>query len=441
MPYVLGIDLGTSDTAAAVCPLDGTGAPEIAPRIVPRIVPLGERAPVLATALLVRPDGSVTAADGPHGGHRRGGAVATGFVARVGDEVPQVVAGQQYLPQDLAAALAAWVVDRASAMYGAPPEHVVLTHPAGWGPHRHALFRQALQRHRLAGVSLVPAPVAAAHACGLAGSGPVAVLDVRADTVEASVVAVRPTGTFEPIGRAESVDAPAGALFDGSPDEPVEPTIGVWVDALARTVRSAGAQPGTVLLVGGPCRMPAVARLAGERLSCRPVVEPDPELTVARGAALAALAATRPAQHGSLARQGPSGQHGSLAQHGSPGQHGPSGQHGPLDGRRPGGSGDVPAARPVGVGIRPATGAFAEPPPRPPVDISSPDLAPPRSLTQLVGGRPLVLAAALSAVAVVGVTLTLVFMPGDDVGGATTPTPPPAAGVPQPGGGTEGPGR
>ena len=457
-PYVLGIDLGPSDTAAAVCPLDGPGTPEI--------VPLGRRAATVSSALHLRADGSV-AVDEISGGSS-GGFVATGFVSRVGDDVPQVVGGQQYRPQDLAAALAAWVVDRATGRYGAPPERVVLTHPAGWGPHRYAVLRQALHRHDLGAVTLVPAPVAAAHTVAPGVSdAQVAVLDVGADTIQASVVGRRPDGLFELVGPAETADAPGGALFTDGPDAaggPVEPVLRVWVEALARSVRGSGARPGAVLLVGGPCRVPSVARLAGSRLSCRPVVEPDPELTVARGAALAALSLIRPP-----ADPGPSSHPAVGASVGRPSGH-PSA--GPMSSRPPAGHPSAgpsrsgfggspgPSSGPVAVGPPPASvglalngsrgvapsevfgasDAFTAPPPRPPVDISPPELAPPRSLAQLVSGRPLVLAA-MGAVGVVGVALTLMFLPHDDVGGTTTSTTPPAAGVPQPPGVPQGPGR
>jgi actin-like ATPase involved in cell morphogenesis len=73
----------------------------------------------------------------------------------------------------------------------------------------------------------------------------------------------------------------------------IRPTVAGTVEALLRTVRSAGLRPAELdaaLLVGGSARIPLVAELVAARLDCPVLVEPDPEATAARGAAVAALA-------------------------------------------------------------------------------------------------------------------------------------------------------
>ncbi|GAB3876151.1 hypothetical protein GCM10029964_022170 [Kibdelosporangium lantanae] len=58
---------------------------------------------------------------------------ARGFSRRVGDQVPVMVGGEACTAEELTAVLVTWVVNEVAAAEGAPPQHVVVTHPAGWG--------------------------------------------------------------------------------------------------------------------------------------------------------------------------------------------------------------------------------------------------------------------------------------------------------------------
>ena len=74
----------------------------------------------------------------------------------------------------------------------------------------------------------------------------------------------------------------------------IAPHVDRTVDALRRTIASAGVEPGqltALLLVGGSARMPLVARTVTEQLGCVPTVRGDEDL-VARGAVLALSAPT-----------------------------------------------------------------------------------------------------------------------------------------------------
>jgi hypothetical protein len=74
---------------------------------------------------------------------------------------------------DLVAATLRRVGDEATRLAGAPPSDVRLVTPAGWGPRRRTLLRQAAHRAGIPAPTLVEAPVAAAHHL-LAGGVPVA---------------------------------------------------------------------------------------------------------------------------------------------------------------------------------------------------------------------------------------------------------------------------
>ncbi|HEY2671286.1 MAG TPA: Hsp70 family protein [Rugosimonospora sp.] len=214
MPYVLGIDLGGWHTAAAVSRLaeaaSGAGGwTEV------EVVPLGVGTSTIPSVLYVLPDGSIHA--GEVGAALAGkGRAVLGFGRRVGDDVPLIIDGEPYPGQALLAALALWVVDRVEEREGDRAQHIVVTHPGGWGPYRVDLLHRALWRAGLDTVTLLPAPVVAAEeyaAEAPVGTGAVfAVQDFGGG--ESAVVRRTDVGTFELLGCAGSgVDSDA----DGYP--------------------------------------------------------------------------------------------------------------------------------------------------------------------------------------------------------------------------------
>lgn len=213
MPYVLGIDLGGWRTAAAVSRLvsgaTGGGWSEV------EAVPLGAGSGSIPSVLYVLPDGSIHAGEAGAALAGKGRAVL-GFGRRVGDDVPFIIDGEPYTGQALLAALALWVVDRVEEREGGRAEHIVVTHPGGWGPYRTELLHRALWRAGLDNVTLLPAPVVAAeeYAAGApVGTGAVlAVQDFGGG--ESAVVRRSDVGTFELLGCSGSgVDSDA----DGYP--------------------------------------------------------------------------------------------------------------------------------------------------------------------------------------------------------------------------------
>src|SRR3954468_18150044 len=139
MGYRLGIDVGTTFTAAAVL-VDGHA----------QMLGLGNRALQVPTVLFFKPDGEVLVGEAAEArGVLEPGRLAREFKRRVGDPVPMLVAGSPQSPQALLARMLSWVVASATTSQGGPPEQVTVTHPANWGPYKLDLFNQAL---RLAGL-------------------------------------------------------------------------------------------------------------------------------------------------------------------------------------------------------------------------------------------------------------------------------------------------
>ncbi|WP_158842565.1 Hsp70 family protein [Saccharothrix deserti] len=217
MPYVLGVDVGTTRTAAAVCRLGGVGRTE------PELVGLGGPGGGVASTLQLTSDGAF--AVGEPGDPRW---TATGFSRRVGDTVPIVFGpdsgGAERCPaEELTALMVMWVADQVAAREGERPAHIVLAHPPGWGAHAKGLMHRAL---RAVGVeaSLVPEPVAAAenHAFSRSSAGSLGVFSLGSHAFSASVVG----RGFELVNSVEGVDQDAGVDFDDAVFAHVQASLG-----------------------------------------------------------------------------------------------------------------------------------------------------------------------------------------------------------------------
>ncbi|MCX6463562.1 MAG: Hsp70 family protein, partial [Pseudonocardiales bacterium] len=227
--YQLGIDLGTTFTAAAVC-RDG-GAPEP--------VALGGAGPVVPTVVHLADDGTLLVGEAAQ---RRAltepRRTVREFKRRIGDSTPLLVAGRPVAAADLAARVVAEVVDTVAAREGGPAEHVVVTHPAEWGAHRRAELAGALAARGLPGVGHRTEPEAAAigYASGLrlAPGDAVAVYDLGGGTFDAAVV--RRTGDgFTLLGSPGGVDRLGGVDFDDRVFAHVRAALGPAWEALDPT--------------------------------------------------------------------------------------------------------------------------------------------------------------------------------------------------------------
>jgi molecular chaperone DnaK len=352
MGYWLGIDVGNTVTAAAVCRAAEPAA----------VVALGSGSVVVPSVvdpsepgrLVVGQAAQQRAVTDPD-------RVVRAFTGRIGDEVPMVIGGQAYTAAQLTAMLARWVVDQVAAQQGAPADAIVMTHPASWGDYKRAVLAEALTAEGLAQVRLCPDPDAAAAAAGYAGPGrTLAVYDLGGTTFDATVI--RATGTGQctvlgtpqhllQLGGADFDDAVFGHLLAAVPalaeldaddpatlaataalrrqctqatqalsadtevtipvtapgiqtqvrlhraefDDMIRPQLSETLQALRRALHTAQLDPhqlDAVLLVGGSCRIPLVAQLVSADLDQPVNIDADPTTTIARGAAILARGAT-----------------------------------------------------------------------------------------------------------------------------------------------------
>ncbi|GIG41132.1 Hsp70 family protein [Cellulomonas phragmiteti] len=355
--YTLGVDVGTSRTAAAVW-RDGRAT----------TVGLGDRTDTIPSAVLLRSDGALLVGDAAV---RRGvlepERLARGFKRRLGDPTGLLLGDDELDPVELTGAVLRHVVDTVRAREGGEPDHVTLTHPATWGSLRRDLLVEAAGHARLADVGLLAEPVAAAvHYAALDRlpvGAVVAVYDLGGGTFDATVV-VRTADGYElrgepggdehiggedvdeavlrhvvaALGRAwtsldtqdPAVLAALAAVKDqavlakealSSDVEAVVPVLlpGLTrqvrltrgeletairidvlrtVDTLARTVDSAGVRPAdlhAVLLTGGSSRIPLVSELLAAEVGAPVVVDAHPKYAVCLGAALSAAGRILPA--------------------------------------------------------------------------------------------------------------------------------------------------
>ena len=347
MSYGLGVDLGTTFTAAAVA--EGGRV---------RMVNLGQRAAAVPSLV------AITAADQILIGEAaQGRAVAEPdrvvreFKRRVGDRTP-LLAGRD--ASALMALLAAGVLDIVTAREGAPPSVVAVTHPANWRSYKTDLLVEAFAAAGLSHVRTTTEPEAAAthYATNerVDDGDVVAVYDLGGGTFDAAVLR-REGDRFTILGVPEGVDHLGGIDFDAAVrtyvnravngaidaadanddavaaalaglhrdcveaketlsadteavvpvrlpglfteiritrrefERMIRPTLTESISAMRRALRAAGVGPdqlSAVLLVGGSSRIPLVAQLVGAELGRPVAVDAHPKHAVAMGAALLA---------------------------------------------------------------------------------------------------------------------------------------------------------
>lgn len=464
MPYVLGVDVGTNHTTAAISRLDEPAADAV------EIVRLS-RSRALPSVLHLAEDGSIAVGDAAEqwaaGQPER---IARGFVRRVGDDVPILLAGEQYTAAELTAMLVRWVVDRVVALEGEPPSHIALTHPAGWGGYRRGLLHQELRVQGVGEVTLLPEPVAVgeqrATEVEIAAGSTLAVYSLGDGVFGASVIRRVASGAFLLLTRTESADQLGGARFTdllldqvrsslgtpmpeldlddpqarvalyrlrqacaqakeqlsgasevpvpvslpglqtqvrvtrGSFDELIRSTVTCTVDLLLRTIRAAAL---------APAQIDAVLLVGG---SCRvPLIAESVSAGLASKDTVVVLddaPELTPVKGAALAaRRLATGEPTPVATESSAS----------LVAAKAGAVGTVGTVGAFGAGspiqLPPGRGEpdeFDEPPPRPSVDIPPLDLPAPRTASSLVPGvKPAVLGTIVVVVAVVGVVLTFMF--------------------------------
>lgn len=348
--YALGIDVGTTFTAAATWRRGQVEA-----------VPLGTHAHVVPSVLFLRSDQKMLVGEAAA---RRAvedpSRVAREFKRRVGDRVPVRLAGHEFPAHALVAEILRWVVAKATELEGGPPDSITLTCPANWGPYRVGRMMEAARGAGLRDAHVLAEPVAAAVYYAsqerVERDSLVGVYDLGGGTFDATVL--RKTATsFEVYGEPAGDDHLGGVDFDQSvmqhvsqslgdrwqaldpfdPDiagaveqirtnavlakealsvdveagivvilpglsttvrvtrsefeEAVREPLSKTVDTFRRTVADAGIVPSdlrSVLLVGGSSRIPLVAQLLMQELGVAVSVDTHPKYAVSLGAAIAA---------------------------------------------------------------------------------------------------------------------------------------------------------
>jgi actin-like ATPase involved in cell morphogenesis len=346
--YALGVDLGTTFTAAATW---RNGHAEIAS--------LGSRAASVPSVVLLREDETfLTGETANRRGLSEPHRVAREFKRRFGDTTPILLGGVPYSAEALMAQLLRSVIDEVGRREGGPPSAICISHPANWGPYKTDLLRQAVRLANLdQPVSFTTEPEAAAvfyaQQQRIEPGAIVAVYDLGGGTFDAAVLRKTATG-FAILGQPEGIERLGGIDFDAAvfnhvsqalggklaeldEDDPaavaavarlreecieakealssdtdvtipvllpnittevrltraeleamVRPALYASIEALQRALRSAGVtaeQLHSVLLVGGSSRMPIVAQLVSAELGRPVAVDAHPKHAVALGAA------------------------------------------------------------------------------------------------------------------------------------------------------------
>ncbi len=357
MSYALGIDLGTTFSAAAVAT---EGRVEV--------INLGTRSAQIPSVVFIAPNGEALVGDTAEGRAATDPTrVAREFKRRLGDTTPLFLGGAPFSAEVLSAELLGAIYRRVCERTGGTPTHVVVTHPAAYSQYRLDLLRSAIIQAGIGPADLVAEPTAAAlhyaATATVAVDEVVAVYDFGGGTFDTTLLR-RTAGGFDLIGEAQGLERLGGVDFDAAvlqyindqlggklneldPSDPtvaaqlarirsdarsakealsettttsvpivlpglslqvqitrhdleamVRPRLAETVQALNRAAASAGItidQIGRILLVGGSSRIPLIRQQIAITTGRPVTADIDPEFAVALGAAReAARRAARP---------------------------------------------------------------------------------------------------------------------------------------------------
>ncbi len=259
MDYSLGVDLGTTYSAAATARDDRL-----------EIFQLGERAATIPSIVVLRADGEVLTGEAAE---RRALAEPsrTGreFKRRLGDPTPIILGGTPYGAESLLAHLLRSIVARVTDQLGGPPAAIALCHPASYGEYKLDLLRQAVRQADIGPVTLLTEPEAAALHYARQERVPVgtviAVYDFGGGTFDATILRKNEAG-FEQLGRPEGMERLGGIDFDEA----------LFTRAMAQ-VRAAGVE----LDPGDPATLAAIARLREECRRAKEALSSDTDTDLA----------------------------------------------------------------------------------------------------------------------------------------------------------------
>lgn len=213
MAYTLGVDLGTTYTAAAIADESTTRVVSLAHDryAIPSVV----APPIQGSAVLVGSNALTVGATEPN-------RIAREFKRRFGDSTPMIVGNEPWLPEQLTGMLLRDVVDKVRDEMGREESELVLTYPAIWREHRLDLLRQMVDSIDLPNTRFVSEPVAAAinyqdrqHSRNdpVQVGSLVAVYDLGGGTFDAAVLELQEEA-YQIRGEAEGLGFLGGVDFD-----------------------------------------------------------------------------------------------------------------------------------------------------------------------------------------------------------------------------------
>lgn len=344
MSYSLGIDIGTTFTAAAV-QRDGVAS----------IVQLGVNRAAVPSVVVFRGDDTILTGDAAERRSRtEPDRVAREFKRRFGDQTPMFIGGSPRSPEMITSRLLRDVVDTVSEREGGPPtDGLAITHPAAWGEYKLGVLEQAIRIAGLTDATLLAEPIAAAvHYASLErvpDGSILGVYDLGGGTFDAAVV-VKQGERFEILGKPEGIDRLGGVDFDAAVlqhvrvqigdeldeleptgtealrlreecitakealstdtdvsisvllkggerttrltraefEDSIRPPLTTSIGAMSRAIESASLTPGqlhSLLLVGGGSRIPLVAEMLNNEFGRPVAVDTHPKHSIALGAA------------------------------------------------------------------------------------------------------------------------------------------------------------
>ncbi len=216
--YVLGVDIGTTYTAAAVHLLDAPQRGGAGGRW--HMVELGTRAATIPSWVLIRADGVALVGEAAE---RRAliepTRAAREFKRRLGDSVPLLLGGSPFSAEALTAEVLRYTIAQATERYGLAPHRLALSYPANWGPFKLDVLRAAvsLAGQNPARVTFISEPEAAALAYAAHDRPPrgamVAVYDLGGGTFDVAVL--QDDGSrYRLVGEPGGVERLGGIDFD-----------------------------------------------------------------------------------------------------------------------------------------------------------------------------------------------------------------------------------
>jgi len=258
MAYSLGIDLGTTYSAAATAQDDRL-----------EIFQLGERAATIPSIVVLRADGEVLVGEAAE---RRSLAEPTRtgreFKRRLGDPTPIILGGTPYGAEALLAHLLRSIVLRIGEQRGEGPAAIALCHPASYGEYKIDLLRQAVRQADIGEVTLLTEPEAAAVDYARQERVPVdtviAIYDFGGGTFDATILRKTETG-FEQLGRPEGMERLGGIDFD---------------EALFTRAMAHVSAAGVAVDAADPATLAAIARLREECRRAKEALSSDTDTTI-----------------------------------------------------------------------------------------------------------------------------------------------------------------